>query len=236
MRSSISGTLLATMTGDVAGTATQKQRPKRLIFAMRDDKFRPIIRTLADALDQMEKASLKPIGNLRGGAGRLTYWGGCAGALTWIDGEAANGLVRVAIPVSRWFFGWDDNNRFHERPITLFNGTTILEDGSLRLEQNLWIRRVAFDIPPLAFMLTDVQKRIATLVSEYLNLLGHDLPTDYIDYARLGLVEVTSLKPVVDYVRSHWQHEGLTTPPPSRETIATTLEALFMRRRARPQH
>ena len=166
----------------------------------------------------------------------MTDWGGCAGALTWIDGETENGPVRVAIPISRWFFGWDQNNCLHKRSITSFNGTTILEDGSLRLKQNLWIRRVAFDIPHLTFMLTDVQKRIATLVIKYLNLSGHDLPTDYIDYARLGLVEVTSLKPVADYVRSYWQHEGLNTPPPSRETIATTLEALFMRRRARPQY
>ena len=59
MRGSTSVALLATMAGDVAGTATQKQKPKRLISAMRDDKFRPIIRTLADALDQMEKASLE---------------------------------------------------------------------------------------------------------------------------------------------------------------------------------
>ena len=51
--------------GDGAGTATQKQKPYRLISAMRDANFRPIIRTLADAIDQMANASKTPIIRVR---------------------------------------------------------------------------------------------------------------------------------------------------------------------------
>ena len=229
MRSSTSMAVLATAPG------TEKQKPCRIISAMRDANFRPIIRTLADALDQMAIASKKPIISLRGGSHWVTDWGGPVGALTWIEGETEDEFVRVMIPVSRWFFGWDHNNYFH-KSITLFNGTTILEDGSLRLKQNLWIRRVAFEMPRLNFILTDAQKNVAALVGEYLNLSGHDISTDYIDYGRLCSVKVTSLKPVVDYVRSRWQQEGLTSRPPSGETIAATLEALGMRRRDRSEH
>ena len=238
MRSSTSMHVLATATGDDdgGGAATQKQKPCRIISAMRDDKFRPIVRTLADALDQMANAGKKQIRSIRGGSSRLIDWGGSVGALTWIQGETEDEFIRVGIPVSKWFFGWDQNNCTHKHPITLFNGKTILEDGSLRLKQNLWIRRVGFEMPRLNFILTDVQKSIAALVSEYLNLSGHDFPTGHIDYGGLSSVEVTLLKPVADYVRSRWQQEGLTSPPPSGETIAGTLEALGMRRRDRLKH
>ena len=230
MRSSTSMAVLATAPG------TEKQKPCRLISAMRDANFRPIIRTLADALDQMANACKEPIISLRGGCGWVFDWGGSTGGITWIEGETENELVRVQIPVSSWFFGWDQKNCFHERSIALFNGTTIREDGSLRLEQNLWIRRVEFKMPRLTFELTNVQKSIATLISKYHNLSGHDLPTDHIDYGRLCSVKETSLKPLVDYVRSHWQQEGLTSRPPSGETIAATLEALLIRPRNRSKH
>jgi hypothetical protein len=184
----------------------------------------------------MAKACKEPIISLQGGCGWLFDWGGSMGAITWIEGETENDLVRVQIPVSSWFFGWDQKNRLHKRSIALFNGTTILEDGSLRLEQNLWIGRVEFEMARLNFELTDVQKYIAALVSKYFNLSGHDIPTGRFDYGQLSSVQVTSLKPVVDYVRSRWQQEGLTSRPPSGETIAATLEALFMRRRDRSEH
>ena len=54
--------------------------------------------------------------------------------------------------------------------------------------------------------------------------------------SRLAQVELTRLEPVADFVRSHWHEDGLNTAPPSRETIAVTLEALFMRFRSRPRN
>jgi hypothetical protein len=181
----------------------------------------------------MDDAGLIPIGHLRGGAGQIRSYGRAECALTWIEGETERERFRVAIPTSRWFSGWDQNNRRHERSITAFNGTTILPNGSLRLTKTLWIGRVEFDIPPLTFVLTDVQKHIALLVSEFLNISGHSLPTKYVDYVELGKVKLTSFRPVADFVRSNWHRDGVNTPSPSRETIAATLEALFMRSRSR---
>jgi hypothetical protein len=70
----------------------------RGVLEMRDAAFRPIIRTLADALATMDKADLKPIGHLRGGTSALSYYQGVSGALTWIEGETEHEKFRVAIP------------------------------------------------------------------------------------------------------------------------------------------
>ena len=209
----------------------------RLLLDMRDTNFRPIIRTLADALDKIDQAGLKPVGSLRGGAIKFDYNSRCLGVMSWIEGKTESERFRVAMPISEWLSGKDQNNRRHERPMASFNGATILRDGSLRLEENLWIDRVEFSSPtvPLTFELTDTQKSIAKLVSKYLNLLGHDCPIEYVHYPSLAQVELPSLRPVSDFVRSHWHEHGRNTAAPSRETIASTLEALFIRRRVRNQ-
>jgi hypothetical protein len=199
---------------------------------MQDDRFRPLIRTLADAIAVAEN-NFGPVSTLRGGTGKLQDWGGSDGALTWIDGETECEHFRVAIPVARRFSGRDENGRFREMPITAFNRTTIRPDGSLQLPDETWLRGIKFELTPLTHVLTDLQHRIAQLISAYLNTLGRSFPTNYIAYARLAAhEEPLKLEAVVKFVRSRWP-DG--ERPPSRETIATTLEALWMRPRSRPE-
>ena len=218
----------ASVTGQAAG---KKHLPVTL--GMRDTTtFRPLICTLADALHQIEQKKLKSIVFLRGRTSGLRDWGTSIGATTWIEGETETERFEVGIPISRWFSGIDGTGHQHEFPITKFNWAEITMDGLLRLEGNVRITQVEFTIPPLTFVLTDIQKAIAKLVSEFLNLTAHDFPTGYLDYAGTGQVKLGALKPVADFVRSRWQ-ERFDTPPPSSETIATTLEALFMRPRKR---
>jgi hypothetical protein len=206
----------------------------RVVLEMRDAAGRPVILILADALATMDKAGLMPIGNLRGGATSMSSYRGCAGALTWIEGETESGRFRISIPTSSSFSGRTLNNDRVERPITLFNGATIRRDGFLRLAKNVWIDRVKFNITPLRFILTAVEMRIAALVNEYLHNLGHRLPTKYVDYAALGRLQWnTSLQPMIDFIRLHWRRETVDFAPPSRETIAATMEALFIRKRSR---
>jgi hypothetical protein len=210
------------------------EKPMRVVLKMRDAADRPIILTLADALATMDNAGIEPIGDLRGGATSMSSYRDCLGAMTWIEGETESTRFRIAIPTSGSFSGWNFNNRRVERPITMFNGVTIRRDGFLRLAKDFWIDRVEFDIPHFRFTLTAVELRIAALVNEYLRSLGHPLPANYLDYAALGRVQWTgSLQPMIDFVWLHWHREAVNSAPPSRETIAATLDALVIRERSR---
>lgn len=217
-------------TVETSASVAKAAKPVRLLLAMRDANYRPTIRRLADALNVMDDAKLNPIAPLRGGAITMVYCGKRLGASPWIEGETETERFMIAIPMSEWFSGWDHSDRLRERRITAFDGAAILPDGLLQLKSGLWLNRVEFSLVPLTFELTAVQKQIATLVSAYLNLSGHDLPLDYIDYARLSQLEVEALQPVTDFVRSRWPRGGRAAP--SRETIAATLEALFIRDRS----
>lgn len=208
------------------------KKPWHLVSSAYDKDFRPVIRTLADAFDTINRAGLEPIGVLRGGAAEFVRYRGMNCAFVWIDGETPDQFFRVIVPFSGWFRGKDQNNRACDFPIAAFHDATILRtDQSVRLreKENLWIDRVEFDLSPMPFVLTETQKLIAELVCEYLNLAGHNLPTKKIAYARLCEIELPSLQAVVDFVQSHW---GQRRPAPSRETIAGALEAFHMRPRS----
>ncbi len=208
------------------------KKPWHLVSSAYDKDFRPVIRTLADAFETINRAGLEPIGVLRGGATEFVRYRGMNCAFVWIDGETSDQFFRVIVPYSGWFRGKDQNKRACEFPIASFHNATILRtDQSVRLmeKENLWIDGVKFDLSPMPFVLTETQKLIAELVSEYLNLAGHNLPTKKIAYARLCEVELPSLQAVVDFVQSHWGRRGRV---PSRETIAGALEAFLMRPRS----
>jgi hypothetical protein len=219
-----------------ASTAPVDEKPWRLLSSMYDESFRPTIRSLADALAAMDRAAFDPIGELRGGASDQGIWHKRKCALTWIEGETACERFRVAIPVSTEFTGWDKRGHRYRQPISDFDGAIILRDGSLRLEKNLWVQRVRFIFPHLTFLLTGNQRYIARLVSEFQNPCGGELSLRPIDYSGLATTEITSLRAVTEFVRSNWNSLVTGSPPPSRETIASTLEALFARARTRERH
>ena len=214
------------------------EKPWRLVLSMYDHtrNFRPLIRSLSDALAAVKAAAFDPVGELRGGASDEGIWRKRGCALTWIEGVTACERFRVAIPTSTEFAGWDKRGHRHRRPIKDFHDTLIKLDGSLQLEKNLWIQRVRFIFPRLTFLLTDNQKYIAQLVNEFQRQAGYDLPICPVDYAGLAETTITSLGPVTDYIRSRWRLDVTGSPSPSRETIASTLEALFVRPRTRDRH
>ncbi len=217
--------------------AAASEKPWRLVNSMYDSgSFRPLLRSLSDALAAMNDAAFNPIGELRGGACDEGIWlkRGCA--LTWIEGETACERFRVAIPTSTEFAGWDKRGHRHRRPIKEFDGALIKVDGSLQLKDNSWIQRVRFIFPRLTFLLTHNQQYIAQLVNEFQRQTGYDLPICPVDYAGLAETTITSLGPVTDYIRSRWRLEVTGSPPPSGETIASTLEALFIRPRRRDRY
>ena len=214
--------------------ARDMEKPMRLVLKMRDAAYRPIILTVADALATMVEEKLNPIGHLRGGSTPITSYRGCFGARAWIEGETEYERFRIAIPTSSSLSGRNFDGHTVERPITSFNGATILCNGSVRLA-DCWLQCVKFHIPPMRFILTAVETRIAELVSEFSNSKGHNLPIDWVDFVRLGNVNWSySLPPLVDFIGQHWCRDGQPLiPPPSRETIVDTLDALFVRKRAR---
>jgi hypothetical protein len=203
---------------------------------MYDGNYRPLIRSLSDALAAMEEAGFNPIGELRGGTLDEGLWRKRECALAWIEGETACEQFRIAIPASTEFAGWDKRGSRRRRPIKDFDGALIRLDGSLQLADHTWIRRVRFTFPGLTFLLTDTQKHIAQLVNEFQRQAGHQLPISPIDYAGLAETSITSLRPVTEYIRSQWRSDVTGSDPPSGETIASTLEALFVRMRRRDRY
>ena len=113
----------------------------------------------------------------------------------------------------------------------------------MRLYNNISVSHVAFKAAELTFELSELQKDIAKLTIEFLNetnlsrdILGRNLSLDYIDYAGLAAVELDKLDPVAKFIASRWDKHGRNRPPPTRETIASTLAALSIRPLKRGRH
>jgi len=119
------------------------------------------------------------------------------------------------------------------------DGTICFSTGSTTLSAT----RVRFDYVDLPFELSELQRHIAKLTVAFCNETGlsktaidRELSAAFIDYGEITKINIKSLKPIADFVRSHWPSIGTHAPPPSNETIAATLEALAVRPRRSGKH
>jgi hypothetical protein len=224
--------------------AMSQGKTHRTLIRARDASHRLLIRRLADALEIMTSEGFKPICGLRAITGKTLWYGGRWGAVGCIFGETEAETFSIGLPISSHFVATISDGSRKRFPISHFDDAFINEDGSVRLYNKLPVSQGAFKTIKLTFELSELQKDIAKLTIEFLNetnisrdILGRNLSLNYIDYAGLAAVELDKLDPVAKFIASRWdnKHER-NRPPPTRETIASTLAALSIRPLKRGRH
>lgn len=196
----------------------------------RDDKGRPTIRSVSDALNILERRGFRDTGSrLSFGAAAITLPNH---ELVWCSSiriDPTDFRQIVALPAAVKFRASKDGNRLF-MPMDQIDGAVVDWDGNVTLLDGTSVRGVEVVPTPLPFELNGGHKLILDLALEHLGkkqqcyrALDPKLFPNILvlDYARLPLIENDKLEALVEYVQSEFRKRTLR--PPTRQTIANVL-------------
>lgn len=216
----------------------KSSKPHQLILGMRNASHRPERVSINDVLSALGDREL--ISDLHGYASRITWVAGRWVSLGGVLGETPCHTFQIGLPFARYFIATDVRQNKKQRiSMYQFNDCRIANSGLVMLGvKKALFEDLKFEPAEMPFQFSALQRAIAKKAAEFSNhtglsqqFIGHDLPTNHVDFGRMIKIEIKALGPVLEYIHSHWyETDG---PSPSRETVAATLAALGMRWRQR---
>lgn len=236
------------ITPEVLESVRSSEKAHRMIMSPRDSSFRSVRRSVADGLAAINDAAFTPVGPIRGIASNKVWLSGQNVSLILMVGETEAETFSVGFPFATTFRATSlQDGKRRSYWASQFDGSFIETDGNVRLYNralaqapdggNL-VEHLEFDDVGLQFELTEVQLAIRDLAVRYFNesgiaqqRLGREMSAG--NFPDLLAVKLKRLEPLQGYIVEHWPTLASASPPPSRETIATTFEALCIRPRSR---
>lgn len=236
------------ITPGVLESVRNSAKAHRMIMSPRDSSFRPLRRSVADGLAAICDAAFTPVGPIRGAVSNKVWLCGQNVSLILMVGETEAETFSVGFPFAATFRATSvQDGKRRSYWASQFDGCLIENDGKVWLYNRALaqaphggnvVEHLEFDDVGLQFELTDVQLAVKELAIRFFNesgiaqrRLGHEVSAG--NFADLLALKLKGLDPIQGYIVEHWHTLSLGSPPPSRETIATTLEALCIRPRRR---
>jgi hypothetical protein len=182
----------------------------RLIQESRDASYRPIIRTIADALNKLDELGF-PLESSRGQirapsqAGKPAFFAG----LSFRNGE--QGEIIIAFPISKGC--WAKTTRGVQTYLTLekLDGAEVDGDGNVSLRDGTSIYAVRFDTLTLPFELTETEHAIVFLtvcfLKEEKTCLYYAPEVGYagVDFSKLHTLQIKNVKELCRFINAHIQ-------------------------------
>lgn len=235
------------ITPEVLESVRSSEKAHRMIMSPRDSSFRSLRRSVADGLAAISDAAFTPVGPIRGIVSNKVWLCGQNVSLILMVGETEAETFSVGFPFATTFRATSlQDGKRRSYWASQFDGCFIETDGKVRLFNralaqaptgNL-VEHLEFDDVGLQFELTEVQLAIRDLTVRYFNesgiaqqRLGREVSAG--NFTDLLALKLKRLEPLLGYIVEHWHTLSIASPPPSRETIATALEALCIRPRSR---
>lgn len=222
----------------------------RMIMSPRDSSFRSLRRSVADGLTAINEAAFAPVGAIRGVASNKLWLCGQTVSLILMVGETETETFSVVFPFATTFRATSVQDRKRRRYwASQFDGCYIEADGKVRLYNRALagvrdggsiVEHLEFDDVDLPFQFTERQLSIRDLFVRFVNEsgmaqqhLGREVKIGANTMSDLCALELKSLEPLCQYINKHWSSLAGASAPPSRETVAATLEVLGIRTRSR---
>lgn len=236
------------ITPEVLESVRSSEKAHRMLMSPRDSSFRPLRRSVADGLAAISDAAFAPVGPIRGVVSNKVWLCGQNVSLILMVGETEAETFSVGFPFATTFRATSvQDGKRRSYWASQFDGCFIETDGKVRLYNRALaqapnggsvVEHLEFDDVGLQFELTELQLAIRELTVRYFNesgiaqqRLGREVSAGY--FPDLLAVKLKRLEPLQGYIVEHWQTLSTASPSPSRETIATALEALCIRPRSR---
>lgn len=239
------------ITPEIMDAVRISPKTPRMIMGQRDDaSFRPLRRSVADGLAAIEREALRPIGPVRGSTSRTVLLCGHNVSLILMVGETETETFTVGFPFATTFKATSlQDGKLRTYQATQFDGSYIDSGGTVQLHNRAlvrardggdYVKNLEFDAADLPFRLTELQLDVLDLLIPFLNetgiaqqQLGRKVSTGNHRFADLFSIKLQTLNPFQTFIDERWNTMRAGVPPPSRETIAATLEALGVRARNR---